>query len=301
MNKSDINFIKAAGIKVIDSTLFFIIEADIKNNNDLLNYSYFIKILSSDLVTHSEEYILNIIKKISKTELSEYYSGDLIDYLGNSKSIKFFTLKVDYRDKEFPYIFDGFYSIELSISCNLEVKANYFTFDCSTTEENYSNIKQSQIDKFIILISSNIDTHSIVFKDINHVVEIIFPSEDSKNVKPIIKIEEVKPTEEEFSSVKKDGKNYIYIASNKYMTALKIGYTSNIAQRLTELSSNTAVPTNFKLEYKREFQNAPKVERYIFKAFNEKGYRVSSKREFFTIQLHDAISFINNISENEIQ
>lgn len=303
MNNGNLDFARAAGVRVIGTTLFFILKVKADTKADLIEHGYFLKNIVEELKLYDDSDTLSTISLINKTRVQYYYSGDIADYLGEGEKVKFIDLKIDFRDKEFHHIFDGFYNIELDISYAAGKTVNCYTFECFTNEDNYSNIKRSSIERVIILISIKDDTEAIVFKNASSMLKMIFPSGDSGSsisTKPIIKVEKQKPQDVESYLPGKDGESYVYIASNPYINALKIGSTTNVKQRLTALSSSTSVPVRFKLEYKKSFMNATKVERYIFKSFAQQGYRVSPKREFFTIPLNEAISFIKSINEKEI-
>lgn len=68
---------------------------------------------------------------------------------------------------------------------------------------------------------------------------------------------------------------------------VKIGMTSNVpAKRLKELYT-TGVPYPFHLHYARRIKNPRLVEKQLHKIFQN--YRVSNKREFFSIDAKDAV------------
>jgi len=298
LNRGELGFIKAAGIKTIGTTLLFTLRAEIDSKANLIDYYYFLKNMVDDLKSYDNKDILSTTSLINKTIVQNYYSGDIADYMGKGEKLKFIDLKIDFRDKDFPYIFDGYYNTEINISYADSGMVNRYTFGCVIDNYIYKDIKQSVIEMIIILISSDNEAHVIVFKDTS-MLEIIYPSGVSESSKPITKIEEKNSEDIEPCLSEKDTKEYIYIASNQYINALKIGCTKDVKQRLLALSSSTSVPVRFKLEYKKSFKNAKKIEKYILKSFTEQGYRVSPRREFFTIPLDEAINFINGINHKE--
>ncbi len=87
---------------------------------------------------------------------------------------------------------------------------------------------------------------------------------------------------------KRKNTGYIYIAGNKAMPGLvKIGMTSNApGKRLKELYT-TGVPYPFHLHYAQRIKNPRSVEKQLHKIFQH--YRVSNKREFFSIDAKDAV------------
>jgi hypothetical protein len=93
-----------------------------------------------------------------------------------------------------------------------------------------------------------------------------------------------------------DDVGFIYVLSNPSMPGyLKIGFTrkSDIAERVSELSSSTSVPLPFVLEHWSFTHTPQKYETRLHGLFNKD--RVSPKREFFTISLETAIKGINEI------
>jgi hypothetical protein len=83
------------------------------------------------------------------------------------------------------------------------------------------------------------------------------------------------------------GKGFIYILSNESMPGLlKVGLTENsIRQRIRELSSNTGVPTEFKLEraFELEVSWLFRVEKTIHRELTESGFH--HQKEFFKVSL----------------
>lgn len=89
---------------------------------------------------------------------------------------------------------------------------------------------------------------------------------------------------------------WVYIASNASMSGLiKIGYTAREPhERLAELSSSTAVPTCFKLEYAEHVENCRAVEQAIHLHI---GFlRNVKEREFFRISPRRAIAVVARVA-----
>lgn len=89
----------------------------------------------------------------------------------------------------------------------------------------------------------------------------------------------------------------IYVLINPVMQGLvKIGKTKRqVGERIQELSSATGVPTQFILVYEQRFVNVDIAETQIHLILEEKGYRLSSNREFFNIPVTEAIKVIQSL------
>ena len=87
---------------------------------------------------------------------------------------------------------------------------------------------------------------------------------------------------------------YVYVLMNPSMKGLvKIGKSTRTPQqRADELSSTTGVPTPFVVVYDYYFESCTKAEQYIHTYLEEKGFRVSGKREFFEIPVKDAVDAV---------
>ena len=88
----------------------------------------------------------------------------------------------------------------------------------------------------------------------------------------------------------------IYILSNPAMPGLlKIGFTKKpkVSDRADELSKLTAIPLPFKIEYELLVDNPKQYEHKLHKEL--KIHRVSQDREFFRVELDEAIIAINKI------
>ncbi|WP_404429605.1 GIY-YIG nuclease family protein [Sutcliffiella horikoshii] len=94
---------------------------------------------------------------------------------------------------------------------------------------------------------------------------------------------------------------YIYVLINPSMRDLvKIGKTTRDPEdRVNELSSVTGVPTPFTLVYKEYFEDCSRAEYTIHTLLEEKGYRLSDKREFFNIPVHKAIKIIQEFKNEQ--
>lgn len=79
-------------------------------------------------------------------------------------------------------------------------------------------------------------------------------------------------------------RGYIYIFSNSsYPGLLKIGRTKSVTRRVRELSSATAVPTPFEVEFTRLVGNAAAAESALHGRLGP--YRTNARREFFRVSL----------------
>lgn len=94
---------------------------------------------------------------------------------------------------------------------------------------------------------------------------------------------------------------YLYILTNSSIPGqVKIGKTIRHPEdRKKELSSETGVPTPFKLKYYIPFKDCHKAERKIHLFLEKEGKRVSKNKEFFRIELQDAIKLMDKISDFE--
>ena len=85
---------------------------------------------------------------------------------------------------------------------------------------------------------------------------------------------------------------YVYILINpSYEGLVKIGKTTrDPEERAKELSAASGVATPFILVYKRLFQDCHTAESNIHMVLSDRGHRVSESREFFKIDITDAIN-----------
>ena len=95
-------------------------------------------------------------------------------------------------------------------------------------------------------------------------------------------------------------KGYVYVMINpSYEGLVKIGKTTKSPEeRARELSSATGVATPFKVVYKRMFDDCNTAEMLAHNILEEKGCRVNKSREFFSIDISDAIDVVLNIPDN---
>lgn len=144
MSNTEMNFINSVHIDVVNSTLIFKINGDSSKENSVKYYG-FTSILIDGLDIGTDNETLDIINKSTSLNMNKYYKGDPVNYLCSSNNIKLFWLKIDFRDKEFPNVFDGILSIELTVS---DIKNNLeraYRFSCSGTDKLYEKIKNSNI------------------------------------------------------------------------------------------------------------------------------------------------------------
>jgi TPR repeat protein len=74
---------------------------------------------------------------------------------------------------------------------------------------------------------------------------------------------------------------------------VKVGKTTrNPEERASELSSATGVPTPFVVAYDAYFDDCYMAEDYVHKKLEQKGFRLSSNREFFQAPLKEVINTI---------
>lgn len=90
-------------------------------------------------------------------------------------------------------------------------------------------------------------------------------------------------------------KGWIYVLTNEHMPGLvKIGQTANEPHiRASELHT-TGVPSAFEIEYKGLYEDYTIIERSVHRALST--YRVSSNREFFRIDVAEAIVVIRKVA-----
>ena len=93
---------------------------------------------------------------------------------------------------------------------------------------------------------------------------------------------------------------YVYVLMNPSMDNLvKIGKTERTPEeRAKELSSTTGVPTPFVVVYNCYFESCSEAEVFIHTYLENKGFRVSSNREFFEIPIKDAIDAVMKAKEH---
>lgn len=93
---------------------------------------------------------------------------------------------------------------------------------------------------------------------------------------------------------------YVYVLMNPSMeNMVKIGKTEREPnERAKELSSTTGVPTPFVVVYDCYFESCSEAETFVHTYLENKGFRVSSNREFFEIPIKDAIDSIMKAKEH---
>lgn len=97
-----------------------------------------------------------------------------------------------------------------------------------------------------------------------------------------------------------ENKGFVYAMINpSYEGLVKIGKTTKDPNaRAKELSSATGVATPFVVVYKRLFNDCSIAEVLIHRLLEERGCRVNKSREFFSIDISEAIDLILSISDN---
>lgn len=89
---------------------------------------------------------------------------------------------------------------------------------------------------------------------------------------------------------------FLYVLTSASMPGLcKIGVTRvHPLQRAVQLSIASGVPTPFKLAYFRDFEDSFAAETAVHEKLE--GYRINESREFFKIELSDAIVAIDRLA-----
>jgi len=87
---------------------------------------------------------------------------------------------------------------------------------------------------------------------------------------------------------------YVYVLMNPSMDNLvKIGKTERTPEeRAKELSSTTGVPTPFVVVYESYFESCSKAEEFVHASLENKGFRISSNREFFEVPINEAVDAV---------
>jgi hypothetical protein len=92
-----------------------------------------------------------------------------------------------------------------------------------------------------------------------------------------------------------NGDQHVYILESISMPEMvKIGYTKNDpGERANQLSKSTGVPTPFNVVYSYNCFNGERIEKAVHKHFRKQ--RVNSQREFFYVDVDEAIKIIESI------
>lgn len=90
-------------------------------------------------------------------------------------------------------------------------------------------------------------------------------------------------------------KGFVYILTNPaFPNYLKIGKTTRSTnERVKELSSSTGVPHEFNIVYEIRCSDCDEAEKLVHQQLEK--YRISKSREFFDVNLDNAIFLINTI------
>ena len=248
---------------------------------------------------NSEKAVIDLVESITTKVICEYFIDDYNSDNYPIDQLNIIGTKIDFRDPEFSWMFDGLFKITLTSFTNI---ANDFNIQFAGGYELFNSLKNNKIDRILFILSLNHEDTPTVL-EVTRNIRFYFPKPEDKQLnidtgdnKPKFDSEIINYEEK---SDFKEHKGCIYIAVNKYMTVLKIGRSSNVDVRMKQLSHSTSVPDKFQLVYKREFYDVVKVERYIHRILQGKGLRVSNK-EFFNIGVDDAIAFVENIDERKI-
>ena len=93
-------------------------------------------------------------------------------------------------------------------------------------------------------------------------------------------------------------RGHVYILVNPafHPNYIKIGRTEKTPEeRAEELSKSTSVPVPFEVAHSKLFNNCVDIERIVHKKFEKK--RVRQEREFFNMEIHDAVKYIDDLYE----
>lgn len=93
---------------------------------------------------------------------------------------------------------------------------------------------------------------------------------------------------------------YVYVMINpSYEGMVKIGRSTREPQkRAAELSSATGVPTPFIVAYHIFVSDTNYTEKLLHTFFEEKGYKISNNREFFSAPLNEVVEIMATIKNN---
>lgn len=93
---------------------------------------------------------------------------------------------------------------------------------------------------------------------------------------------------------------YVYVMINpSYESMVKIGRSTRDPQtRAAELSASTGVPTPFIVAYHIFVADANYTEKLLHTLFEEKGYKISDNREFFSAPLNEVIKAMTALQNN---
>jgi hypothetical protein len=93
------------------------------------------------------------------------------------------------------------------------------------------------------------------------------------------------------------GRYWVYVLSNPTMPGLlKIGYTSTTPQeRAQQISNATGVAAPFVVEYAFRCHEGEFLEREVHGYLDS--YRVANNREFFKLELHEAVEAITELGK----
>ncbi|WP_211453229.1 GIY-YIG nuclease family protein [Collimonas antrihumi] len=87
---------------------------------------------------------------------------------------------------------------------------------------------------------------------------------------------------------------YIYVLANGSMpNAVKVGKTTrSSAERARELSGVTSLPTAFIVVYEQLFEDCTAAENFVHALLEQKGFRISANREFFSAPVSEVVKAI---------
>jgi len=92
---------------------------------------------------------------------------------------------------------------------------------------------------------------------------------------------------------------FIYVLTNPTIPDLvKIGKTTNLEERVKQLSSHSGVPVPFEVYYSCEVSDPHKVEKHLHDGFGD--HRVNPKREFFRINPERVVSILKLVEVRDV-
>lgn len=252
------------------------------------------------LRVENERAITCLIEETLSIEINNYFV-DEIDINGFTGKVNLVGISIDFRDPEFPYMFDGLFFVTLRCTSGTNVKDLNFQF--AGGYDLFNNLTRFGLSRAIVVMHQLDKVNTVVITRSND-IQLIYPTPkgDRKSVisERNNRLPETLPSDnlvQHDNVIDVGTRGYIYVAVNDYITVIKIGRSINAEERVNQLSRSTSVPSDFKLAYKKQFRNVARAERYIHQILENKGLRVSNK-EFFNLDLEKAIEIIESIDVN---
>lgn len=287
-------------LKFVEGNLIFYLNFYGESYLDKAIYDETVYDYTRTLKVESEKSINRMIEETLNIKSNNYFV-DEIDIDGFTGQVNLVGISIDLRDPEFPYIFDGLFSVTLSCTSRTNVKDLNFQF--AGGYNLYYNLSKFQLDRVIVVMHQLDKVTTLVIKRSDDILLILPISKDNRKAAISKNSYWLSKTPTSGNAIRHDDIidvgtcEYIYVAVNDYMTVIKIGRSINAEEKVNQLSRSTSVPSSFKLAYKKQFKNAERVERHIHQILENKALRVPRKG-FFKIDLNKAIEIIESIDEN---